>query len=66
MNNLWWGQPFHARTYHIFEGEGRATSLCNNYLFTDDGHEPKVTDDDEWRDGKDCKVCCRQAGILDE
>lgn len=65
LSNLWWGKPFRARVYHIFEGDGRVTSLCNSYLFANDGGEPEVSDDDEWRDGKDCKTCSRKAGLLE-
>lgn len=66
MSDEWWGRPYDARRYHIFEGDGLAESLCGNWGFTNDGAEPEVSDDDGWRDGKDCKECCRQAGLLNE
>ena len=64
----WWGQPLKAQVFHVFEGEKRlAGSLCGNWHLSYDGDDPEVDpDDDEWRDGKDCKKCARKAGVLEE
>lgn len=66
MSYLWWGHPHNARLYHIFEGDGLADSLCGSWALADDGNEPHVNDDDDWRDGKDCKACCREAVLIND
>ncbi len=62
---LWWGQPADARRYHIFEGAGISRSLCGNWLFKR-RQEEEIGDDAEYRQGEDCKACCRKAGVLDD
>ena len=56
--NYHWGQPFDARRYHVFDGK---QSLCNSWMFSPP--DDPVTDDDEYREGEDCKTCCRKAGL---
>jgi hypothetical protein len=65
---LWWGQPLDARRFHVFEGESSlAQSLCGSWRFGYHGDDPEVDPEgDSWRDGEDCKECCRQAGVLQE
>lgn len=57
-----WGKPINSRRWHIFDG-GR--SLCQNWMFAG-ATNGVVPEDDEYREGEDCKRCCRRAGILDE
>ena len=65
--NLWWGKPIKSRRFHIFEGDRYAGSLCGNWMFTNDGHDPDVDiENDSFNEGKDCKKCARKAGIIDE
>lgn len=56
-----WGEPFNARRWHIFDG-GR--SLCGNWMYgaADQDVDPE---EDSYREGEDCKKCCRRAGVLD-
>lgn len=64
---FWAGAPLTVNSdhYHIYDESGR--SLCGKY-----GHgsvnetSPVDPEEDSWRDGKDCKECCRKAGVLDE
>lgn len=63
----WWGRPFDARRYHIFEGKGVARSLCENWQLRHDGKDPEVDpDEDSFTEGEDCKECAREAGVLDD
>lgn len=63
----WWGQPLDAQRFHIFEGQdGICESLCGNWAFRYHEDEPELDlDNDNPRDGKDCKACCREADLLD-
>lgn len=62
---LWWGEPLEARRWHIFSGEGRSESLCGNWMFHRFEEEEIDPDAEEFREGKDCKECCRAAGVED-
>ncbi|WP_247005092.1 hypothetical protein [Halosolutus gelatinilyticus] len=57
-----WGEPFNSRRWHIFDG-GR--SLCQNWMYGSATQEVDP-ENDSYREGKDCKECCRRAGILDD
>ena len=61
----WWGKPLDARRFHVFEGEGQCRSLCQNWMLKYDGEDAEVSEDDEVKDGRDCKECARKAGVLD-
>lgn len=66
-STLWWGKPLKAQRYHVFEGEGMSTSLCDNWMFGYNEIDPKLNlEDDSFREGKDCKECSRKAGLLEE
>jgi len=57
-----WGKPLNSRRYHIFE-DGK--SLCQSWILG----SPKagdVEESDSYREGEDCKKCCRRAGVLDD
>ena len=58
---LYWERPKNARRNHIYDG---IRSLCGNWLFT--GDRVPVENDDTYREGEDCKVCCLEAGVLDD
>ena len=67
MSELWWGKPVQARRFHVFDGEETlANSLCGNWALSWNSAEPYVTDEDEFKDGQDCKECSRKAGVLNE
>lgn len=63
---LWWGEPLDARRFHVFEGEGRlARALCGGWHMAYGDDMPEVDPDgDTWKDGRDCKQCAREAGVL--
>lgn len=64
VGGLYWGEPLNARRFHIFDG-GRA--LCGGWMMTNRaGDKALVTDGDTFREGKDCKTCCRKAGVLED
>ena len=65
-DDLWWGEPNRSRRWHVFEGDAMAESLCGNWMFNRRNEEAIDPDDEEYRDGKDCKECCRKAGILED
>ena len=58
--DLQWGHPLRANRWHIFEN---GESLCNNWMFG--AATQDVEADDSYTEGKDCKACCRKAGLLD-
>jgi hypothetical protein len=63
----WWGQPFDARRYHVFEGTGLGRSLCGSWAMKYRETEPEVKpDSDTFTEGSDCKACSRKAGVLNE
>ena len=63
---VWADAPLSSRSklFHIY-GEDRR-SLCGKYHLGSMMRTSPVEDGDSWRDGKDCKACCRKAGVLDE
>lgn len=63
---LWWGKPADSRRYHIFRGTMLAESLCGNWGFNHRDEERIDSEEAEYREGKDCKACCREAGVLDD
>lgn len=63
LEDLKWGEPINARRWHIFR-EGR--SLCGGGRWMLLGADQSVSEDDSYREGKDCKECCRRAGLLEE
>lgn len=63
--SLWWGRPWNAKRYHIFEGEGNARSLCRNWKLRYDDKDPEVDpESDSYTQGEDCKECARKAEVL--
>lgn len=61
-DTLRWGEPKNARRWHVFDG---ARSLCGNWMYGS-ARTPVDADEDEFRDGEDCKTCCQKAGLLEE
>lgn len=64
---LWWGEPYKARRFHIFEGETpMADSLCGKWIMSYDPNEVDADPvEDTFSEGDDCKACAREAGLLD-
>lgn len=58
---LMWGEPINARCWHIFDG---LRSLCGGWMMNPD--QEVNLENDTYREGEDCKACCRKAGILDD
>lgn len=60
---VWADAPLTTQSnlFHIYEN-GR--SLCGKYGLGSLMQTTPVGDDDSWRDGEDCKACCRKAGLL--
>lgn len=56
-----WGKPLDARRWHIFDG---SRSLCGGWMYGA-ANQDVDPDEDAFRDGDDCKECCRKAGVLD-
>lgn len=63
--SLLWGKPMQARTFHIFEEES-GRSLCRAYGFFSPIDAEEVSGGESYRKGRDCKQCCRKAGLLSE
>lgn len=49
--------------FHIYGEDDR--SLCGKYGLSRMMRTTPVADDDSWREGKDCKACCRKAGLIE-
>lgn len=67
MEGLFWaGAPVTVESdlFHIYGEDGR--SLCGRYHHSSINETSPVTEDDSWRDGKDCKACSRKAGLLED
>ncbi len=60
----WWGKPGSARVWHIFDGPGGGRTLCCGWLlFMDVSDMPVDLEKDTYHKGRDCKRCCRIAGL---
>lgn len=57
-----WGRPLSATRWHIFKD---LQSLCGQWAYNPND-EPVDPKEDEYREGEDCKECCRKAGLLEE
>jgi len=62
MNNLYLTIPF-GKTYHVFSEDNR--SLCGKALmvFVNQAQCEKVTGEEIYKKGQDCKACFRHAGL---
>jgi len=73
VDDLVWQEPGNAKRWHIFdEDDDRERSLCRNWSLSTDGGAKvafgyeQVQESDEFKQGRDCKVCAREADLLDE
>lgn len=60
---VWADAPLttNSNLFHIYE-DGR--SLCGKYALGSLMRTTPVEDGDSWRDGEDCKACCRKADVV--
>jgi len=57
-----WGKPLNSRRWHIFK-DGRSIGSGCGWMYSG-GDETVDSDEDAFREGEDCKACCRAAGLL--
>lgn len=64
---FWAGAPITVRSdmFHVYR-ESNGRSLCGKYRHGTYNEKSPVTDDDSYREGRDCKKCSRKAGVLDD